>query len=518
MVKRWLAADVVGWGRLSKFHFQLFGADCLFRRDAIEVAGPGRRDALVRVVVFPALWLADYPECCAIGTCKLGHCTRCKVPHTELNAVTAKYALRSDSEYAKRVQLAKTKAELNTFFSDNGFTEVRNSLIEMGLDVFSLLTPFERVHCLDIGLTKWVTSVMSIGANREDLNSRFGKVEAFPGLKKWDAFTDTMESGRLAQGADFREVGKVIVFISNGLSWNPTMPRVSASGQGRAVQVKSGADAADADGEASSQEEEDTLWSSDSSESVCGSDADRLSEQLQADERDGVEDSESQLEYEVDETGSIVLPRDFGTNFTMCVSAYFDFQECLNRSTHTESTLRELEGLCDRFRYLWKMHLSPLSAVGLNIPKFHLVTHAVDQIRQWGARDICSVEKMEQLHVPLTKDSYANTNKRVSQVPQQMARRLDLKAMVVDAGYCLATSHGALSIPKGSVRILQPPESHEMARRAASAPASNAVAVRAATTMTRRNVCGTAQGANVAFPPILLCVESSEIRAVSNLR
>ena len=47
-----------------------------------------------------------------------------------------------------------------------------NTLIKMGLDVFKMVAPFERLHAVDIGLLKWLIGLMSAGADRDDLNTR----------------------------------------------------------------------------------------------------------------------------------------------------------------------------------------------------------------------------------------------------------------------------------------------------------------------------------------------------------
>ena len=61
------------------------------------------------------------------------------------------------------------------------------------------------------------------------LSYRFRDIAKFPGLCTWDDFTQSMESGRLCQGADYRAIARVLVGVCNGLSWKDRMPKVMLS-------------------------------------------------------------------------------------------------------------------------------------------------------------------------------------------------------------------------------------------------------------------------------------------------
>ena len=226
------------------------------------------------------------------------------------------------------------------------------------------------------------------------------------------------------------------------------------------------------------------------------------------------------VNYEIadDGSGMVILPEGFSDTFTVCVRSFVEWMEFLGLSAHSEETLGRFREGERGFRILWLKHLSIFSLVGLNLPKFHLVVHAPDQIRQWGARDVCSAEKFENLHKAFAKDPHANTNKRPKQILAQMVSRLDHKASAVDAAYCIATATATLDLLKGSkpepagaatgaspVTALQIPTSHRLAASQLGFPPAAGGATPQAV----------ARGNNRNFPPIILSVRPEQVAIVN---
>ncbi len=92
------------------------------------------------------------------------------------------------------------------------------ALAVAGFDPFAMVTVCERLHGLDLGLTKFLFQLVSKYANAQQLKDRAASIPHFPGLIYWSDLPARLAAGHL-QGKEFRSLLKILVVLSYRLAW-----------------------------------------------------------------------------------------------------------------------------------------------------------------------------------------------------------------------------------------------------------------------------------------------------------
>lgn len=89
-------------------------------------------------------------------------------------------------------------------------------------------------------------------------------------------------------------------------------------------------------------------------------------------------------------------PISIGRRLSRCLLGLLDFYVLFLVSQHDEdSSLVNLQRAAMEFRKVWRADLHAYQASEFEMPKFHGVTHAADQIRKWGAHPVCEADHFE---------------------------------------------------------------------------------------------------------------------------
>lgn len=85
-----------------------------------------------------------------------------------------------------------------------------------------------------------------------------------------------------------------------------------------------------------------------------------------------------------------------GQRLSRCLLRFLDFYVLFLASKQEEnSSLVDLQRAAMEFRRVWREDLHAYQPSEFEMPKFHGVTHAPDQIRKWGAHPVCEADHFE---------------------------------------------------------------------------------------------------------------------------
>jgi hypothetical protein len=93
-----------------------------------------------------------------------------------------------------------------------------SSLVAAGFNVYSMVSVCERLHTLDLGLTKHLVRWLSSFSLKKQLDEAARSIPHFPGLRHWPDLSNKLSAGSL-QGRDFRNLLKILVVLSYKLKW-----------------------------------------------------------------------------------------------------------------------------------------------------------------------------------------------------------------------------------------------------------------------------------------------------------
>jgi hypothetical protein len=105
--------------------------------------------------------------------------------------------------------------------------------------------------------------------------------------------------------------------------------------------------------------------------------------------------------------------------------AVLDFLYYAHFETHTDKSLRELEGAWTRFHADKAIFTKLEVRQHFNIPKVHSMQHYLHMIRSHGTADGYNTEVSERLHIDFAKHAYTASNKKdyIAQMKTWLARR-----------------------------------------------------------------------------------------------
>jgi len=92
------------------------------------------------------------------------------------------------------------------------------ALAVAGFPVSQMVTVCDRLHAFDLGLIKFLVKLLSLYSDQQQLSARARAVPHFPGVKHWAKFSAQLSAGHL-QGHEFRDILKILVYLSFRLKW-----------------------------------------------------------------------------------------------------------------------------------------------------------------------------------------------------------------------------------------------------------------------------------------------------------
>jgi hypothetical protein len=94
------------------------------------------------------------------------------------------------------------------------------------------------------------------------------------------------------------------------------------------------------------------------------------------------------------------------------MAAFLDFCYLVQRSTHTESTLNQIDDTLTRFHHDWVIFKAlSVRKDGLSIPWQHSLIHYKESIQLFGSPNGLCTSITESMHIKAVKDPYCHTNK-----------------------------------------------------------------------------------------------------------
>ena len=105
--------------------------------------------------------------------------------------------------------------------------------------------------------------------------------------------------------------------------------------------------------------------------------------------------------------------------------AILDFIHYAHFETHSDDSLRRLEGAWNRFHASKDEFIKQKVRTHFNIPKVHAMQHYVHMIHSHGTADGFNTEASERLHIDFAKHAYAASNRKdyIAQMKTWLARR-----------------------------------------------------------------------------------------------